>query len=289
LKQAAAMNLWQVDFYRRPLTDAEGNVLWELLICGDSSRETEGDRWQYSAFCPQPQVNAKWLVAQFQQVGLPLPDRIQVFRPQSLSLLETACTELGMTVEPTRRMVALKQLLQARAKQYAQMPGFTGEAVDLTKIEQPPTLPFPDHLWGDKWQFASLTALDLHDFIDQQPIPFVSAPPDLVERQLKLPPTSRIPGVVIYGGRRSLKLVQWLQDQTPASLHFIQGEPSGLVLAAGLSDRWILVTFEDSEVIHAAKEFEQRKLSAQGLHFLLVQPDDSGITFTGICLLAASD
>ncbi|MGB3672674.1 MAG: Tab2/Atab2 family RNA-binding protein, partial [Phormidesmis sp.] len=24
---------WQLDFYRRPLQDAEGNPLWELLIC----------------------------------------------------------------------------------------------------------------------------------------------------------------------------------------------------------------------------------------------------------------
>ncbi len=274
-------NFWQVDFYRRPLTDADGEAVWELLICGDC--------WQYSAFCPQFQVSAIWVVAQFHQVGLPLPDQIQVFRPQSLSLLETACTELGIRLEPTRRTLALKQLLRERAKQYAQMPDFTGQAVHLTKIEQPPPLPFPDRLWGEKWQFASLGASDLRDFINQQPIPFVSVPPELLDQLLKLPPTTRIAGVIIYGGRRSLKLVEWLQAQTPASLHFIQGEPSGLVLAAALCDRWILVTFDDLEVLQAAKEFEQRKLLAAGLHFLLVQPDDSGVTFTGIWLLDECD
>ncbi|MBW4552554.1 MAG: Tab2/Atab2 family RNA-binding protein [Aphanocapsa sp. GSE-SYN-MK-11-07L] len=274
-------NSWQVDFYRRPLINAEGDALWELLICGD--------RWQYSAFCPQPQVSAQWVVTQFQQVGLPLPEQIQVFRPQSLSLLETACTELGVTLEPTRRTIALKQLLQERTQQYAQMPGYTGQAVQLTKIEQPPPLPFPDRLWGEKWQFASLGASDLRDFIDQQPIPFISTPSELREQLLKLPPTTRVSGVIIYSGRRSLKLVEWLKAQTPTSLHFIQGEPSGLVLAAALCDRWILVTFDDPEVVLAAREFEQRKQLTAGLHFLLVQPDDSGVTFTGIWLLDESD
>ncbi|MBC6434719.1 DUF1092 family protein, partial [Nostoc sp. HG1] len=31
------MKIWQADFYRRPLPDASGQVLWELLIC-DATR-----------------------------------------------------------------------------------------------------------------------------------------------------------------------------------------------------------------------------------------------------------
>jgi hypothetical protein len=53
-------------------------------------------------------------------------------------------------------------------------------------------------------------------------------------------------------------------------------------------DRWILVTFEDAEVAQAAQVYEQRKQQSQGLHFLLVQPDDSGITYTGFWLLQYS-
>ena len=75
------------------------------------------------------------------------------------------------------------------------------------------------------------------------------------------------------------------QSVNPVSLHFIAGAPDGLILEAGLVDRWVLTTFEDQEVQAAGQQFEQRKQAAQGLHFLLVQPDDSGITYSGFWLL----
>ncbi|MEO1376977.1 MAG: Tab2 family RNA-binding protein, partial [Cyanobacteria bacterium J06635_10] len=67
--------------------------------------------------------------------------------------------------------------------------------------------------------------------------------------------------------------------------NYIAGAPDGLVLEAGLVDRWIVATFEDEEVAEAAKVYQQRKQQSQGLHFLLVQPDDSGMTYTGFWLL----
>ncbi|MEN8447216.1 MAG: Tab2 family RNA-binding protein, partial [Cyanobacteria bacterium J06555_13] len=50
-------------------------------------------------------------------------------------------------------------------------------------------------------------------------------------------------------------------------------------------DRWILTTFEDDDVAAAARTFTERKIAAKGLHFLLVRPDDSGMTYTGLWLL----
>jgi hypothetical protein len=35
----------------------------------------------------------------------------------------------------------------------------------------------------------------------------------------------------------------------------------------------------------AGRLFEQRKVASQGVHFLLVRPDDSGVTYTGLWLL----
>jgi RNA-binding protein Tab2/Atab2 len=276
-------DMWQVDFFRRPLVDADGYPLWELLICDPAIA------LKFTIFCPQPQVKAAWVKAQILSLGLPLPEQIQVFRPQCLSLLETVCVELGIALQPTRRMPALKQWLRERAAEYIQMPGYTGAPYEPTQIEQPPPLPVPGNLWGEQWQFASLRAADLADFVIEQPLPLCSAPPELMPRQLELAPTLPIPGVVIYGGRRSLKLAQWLEQQTPANLQFILGQPSGLVLGSGLCDRWIVFTFNDPEVMRAAQEFEHRKSFSQGLHFLLVQPDDSGVTYSGLWLLSNSD
>ncbi|MHC5721400.1 MAG: Tab2 family RNA-binding protein, partial [Nostoc sp.] len=40
-------------------------------------------------------------------------------------------------------------------------------------------------------------------------------------------------------------------------------------------------------VTTAAQAFEQLKQQSRGLHFLLVQPDDSGMTYSGFWLLRA--
>ena len=100
--------------------------------------------------------------------------------------------------------------------------------------------------------------------------------------------TVPVPGVAIYGGRKSMQLARWLQAAKPVSLNYIPtevGESGGLVLESGLVDRWIVATFEAREIAKAAQVYEQRKQESQGLHFLLVQPDDSGMTYSGFWLL----
>ena len=147
-----------------------------------------------------------------------------------------------------------------------------------------PPQPLPANLWGDRWQFAALAASEVADaFVDRAPI--VVMPPDLLPWQVGVASTVLIPGVVINGGRRSLPLARWLQAAQPEFLTYIPGLPDGLILAANSVDRWIVATCEDAEVTAAGAEFERRKQPSQGLHFLLVQPDDSGMTYTGFWLL----
>jgi hypothetical protein len=82
-----------------------------------------------------------------------------------------------------------------------------------------------------------------------------------------------------------MQLARWLQDAQPVALNYIAGAPDGLILEAGLVDRWVVATFGDKEVATAAQMYEQRKQLSRGLHFLLVQPDDSGMTYSGFWLL----
>lgn len=258
------MLVWQVDFYRRPQNHEQ---LWDLLICDSSGN------FKYEASCPQSQANSNWLTSQFElaRASGSIPDKIQVFRPQSLSLVETAARNLNIEVEATRRTIALKQWL--KEKSYP---------VELEKL---PPVPLPDNLLGDKWRFASLPAGDIEEF-RQRRIPIVDFPDYLLPFNLGLASTQLIPGVVIYGGRQSMRLARWLQESRPAYLNYIPGAPDGLILEAGLVDRWVIATFDDNDVKVAAQNYEQRKQQTRGLHFLLVQPDDSGMTYSGIWLLS---
>ncbi len=260
------MRIWQADFYRRPQQDAGGQVLWELLIC-DATRSEE-----YEASCLQREANSSWVASQL-RLAAPgkLPDVIQVFRPQCLSLIEQAGRSLGISVEPTRRTLALKQWLQE--KHYP---------IFLDKL---PPAPLPELLWGEEWRFATLAAGDVVETFSDRPIPILHMPEFLLPINLGLASTLPVPGVIIYGGRQSMRLARWLQQADPVGLNYVAGAPDGLVLEAGLVDRWIVATFEDREVAAAGKVYEQRKQQSRGLHFLLVQPDDSGITYSGFWLL----
>ena len=267
---------WQVDFYRRPLKDSTGQTLWELVICDPKNNLT------YQAFCPQSEANANWLVGQFQKVITSpenRPEKIQVFRPQSLSLIQTAADKLGIAVEATRRTESLKNWL--KAQQYSQ----NGEPFEPITLEKPPPIPLPEKLWGEKWRFATLMASEIEDSFAGQPMPILEMPEFLLPINLGIASTLPVPGVVIDGGRQSLRLARWIQESRPVALNYIPGAPDGLILEAGLVDRWVVATFADREVTLAAQMFEQRKQETKGLHFLLVQPDDSGMTYSGFWLL----
>ena len=273
-------SIWQADYYRRPLKDKQGQQLWELLIC-NPTRSLE-----FTAICPQSEVNANWLVEQLRKVGQgqDLPGTIQVFRPQSLGLIETAAQMLGVKVEATRHTTALKQWLLDRVQEYQRMKTYTGEFYDPLKLDSPPPVPLAENLWGDRWRFATLPASNIKDIIER-PIPILAVPEFLLPLNLGLSSTLPIPGVVIDGGRQSMKLARWLEAAQPYFLKYVSGDPDGLILEAGLVDRWVVATFSDREVSLAAQVYEERKQDSQGLHFLLVQPDDSGMTYSGFWLL----
>lgn len=155
-------------------------------------------------------------------------------------------------------------------------------------MKQQPPQPIPEHLLGKEWRFASLPAEELVEFFSSRLIPILSFPESLYPINLGLASTLPIPGVIIYGDKKSMSLAQWLEEVNPHSLNYISaemGQSGGLVLEAGFNERWIIATFSDSEMAHFADSYDQKKKASQGLHFLLVQPDDSGITYTGFWLL----
>lgn len=276
------MTIWQADLHRPPLISSAGEPLWEFLVCnGDFS-------FSYGAQCPQREVNKDWVVAQLQTAiaksGI-TPEQLQIFRPQALSLLTLAADTLGVAVVPTRYTPTLHQWLAQRAKWYPELDTYSGSAYDPLHIDQPPPLPLSENLWGDRWGFATLAAGDFERTFPYEPIPISSLPVDWLPSRWGLASTTPLPGVIIDAGRQAIALAQWLQSVAPAGLRYAAGEPDGLILEAGLCDRWVMTTFADGDMAQAGRLFEQRKTQSQGLHFLLVRPDDSGMTYTGLWLL----
>lgn len=269
------MKIWQADFYRRPLKTPQGQNMWELLIC-----DSDGG-FVYEVRCPQSEASSDWLVSQIKKAAEGnLPNKIQVFRPQSLNLIAAAGDKLGIQVEATRRTSILKEELQKRATEY---PNY-----DPIAVEKLPPQALDEDLWGDEWRFGTIPAGDIIDFATDHPIPILDLPKSLYPMELGLASTVKVPGVVIYGGRRSMSLARWLAEQKPFFLNYIPteaGKSGGLILETGLTDRWVFTTFEDEQFANAGQTYEDRKINTKGLHFLIVQPDDSEVTHTAMWLL----
>ncbi|HEY9881448.1 MAG TPA: Tab2/Atab2 family RNA-binding protein [Leptolyngbyaceae cyanobacterium] len=282
--------VWQADFYRRPLRSEAGEPLWELLVCDRIPHDSSVPTFNFSfgAECPQSEATAAWVSRQIEnaveRAGV-RPQQIEVFRPQSLALLETACQPLKIKVVPVRAPQPLQQWLRQRTAWYTNLSNYTGEAYDPLALDRPPPMPLPDFLVGQQWRFAAIQAVEFEQTFPYEPIPIASLPSERMPLHLGLPSTAPIPGIVIDAGRRAMPLAQWLQQVNPAWFSYMAGQPDGVILEVGLVDRWVLATFEDPEVAQAAQTFEQRKQASQGLHFILVRPDDSGMTHTGIWLL----
>ncbi len=273
------MRIWQADFYKRPLEDKQGKPLWSLVVCNKGVQER---------FCPQSEANSDWLVSQLKDMG-ELPEVIQVFRPQCLNLLTAAGNKLGIEIEATRQVPELKAELQKRAIAYQEQNNYTNTVYRPIEVEQSPPQALPEEIWGEEWRFATIAAEDIILFRDRA-LPIVEIPDQSLPVNLKIASTLPIPGIIIYGGRQSLQLAQWLQIAKPFSLNYIPtevGKSGGLILETGLVDRWIVATFEDPEVAKAALNYSQRKETSQGLHFILIQPDNSGMTYTGFWLLCS--
>ncbi|BBA80238.1 hypothetical protein RGRSB_1867 [cyanobacterium endosymbiont of Rhopalodia gibberula] len=269
-----SLKTWQADFYKTPFQNREHQFQWQLLICDDQGKII------YQAICEQKEANLSWLSSKLESaIEQEIPDIIQVFRPQSVNLLIAAADKFGIKIEATRRTPKLKEILKKQG---------TNNSFNPVKLEQPPPQTLPRNLWGERWQFVTFPGGGLIEFFSDCPIPIADIPNLLLPISLEPASTVRIPGIIIYGGRTSMYLARWLVDVKPVALNYIPTQvdkSGGLVLESDLVDRWILATFEDSDMAKAAQQYELRKNDSQGLHFLVVQPDDSAMTYSGFWLL----
>lgn len=275
------MNIWQADFYHHP--SSSGNERqWQLVICDSKvNPNTQIAKPIYTAQCLSQDANADWLEQQILLAAAgKLPDRIQVFRSQSLSLISVAAQKLDIKVEATRNTQALKQVLKEKYKGEGQY--------NPILPEKPPPQALPENLWGDKWQIANIAAGQIIDLFRDRPIPISNIPQEFYPINLNLPSDIFIPGLVVYGGKKSMQLARWIEQQTPAFINYIPteiGKSGGFILETGLVDRWVFNTFESEQAEEIARKYEQNKQASKGLHFLLIQPDDSEMTTTAFWLL----
>jgi len=204
-------NIWEIDFYSRPILDDNQKKVWEVLVCEsplDVNKQADS-LFRYAQYCPSSQVNSGWLRTALQeainQAGK-APIKIRFFRRQMNNMITKACQDLGIPAQPSRRTLILNQWLQQRMQDvYPQEPGYQGGTNPSVRLEKPLPQRLPDALEGQQWVFVSLAAEDLAEMSEWE-ISFGEAfPLELAQ----VSPETRIPGVLFFSPR-ALPLAGWM-------------------------------------------------------------------------------
>ncbi|MEH2460616.1 Tab2/Atab2 family RNA-binding protein [Nostoc sp.] len=279
-------SIWEIDFYSRPILDANQKKIWEVLVCEsplDISTKVDS-LFRYAQYCPSTQVNSGWLRTALQeainQAGK-APIKIRFFRRQMNNMITKACQDLSIPAQPSRRTLVLNQWLEQRMEEvYPQEEGYQGGTNPSVRLEKPLPQRLPDALEGQQWVFVTLDAADLAEMPEWE-IGFGEAfPLELA----KVSPEARIPGILIFSPR-ALPLAGWMSGLELAFLRFDTSEEARLLLETGVTESWIVANIKKPQILAEAKGFEEAKQKANGVHFIGVQSDPKAESFAGFWLL----
>jgi hypothetical protein len=281
---------WELDYYSRPILEADGKKRWELLICStpevgaDGRSVDNGFRWALN--CPASSVNSLWLKEALEQAltaaqdaGLAPPRRLRCWRASMRTMVQRAAEGLGMELVPSRRTYALVTWLQERERSvYPDEPGYmAGPLAPPPSPIRPVPVPLPEAARGERWCWASLPVGALSGASDWE-----TGFRSLIPVPAGVSPEAMVPGIRLFGGVRALAMAGWLAGLEPVRLEI---DGNQLVLEAGLEDRWRLGNLEEAEAQAAREAFTAAREQAAGLQFLAVQGRDSDQHFEGLWLL----
>ena len=281
---------WELDYYSRPILEADGKKRWELLICstpeGSAGDDGTSHQFRWVQTCPATSVNSIWLKEALEQAlcaaedqGFAPPRRLRCWRASMRTMVQRAAEGLGMELVSSRRTYALVNWLQERERSvYPQEPGYmAGPLAPPPQPLRPIAVPLPEAARGESWAWASLP-LEALAGAGEWDLGFAGLVPLPSGLEAEVP----VPGIRLFSPSRALALAGWLAGLEPVRL-----EISGLqlVLEAGMEDRWLLTNLDQAEAEAAARAFAAARTQAGGLQFMAVQANEADQRFEGFWLL----
>ena len=277
---------WELDFYSRPILEADGRKRWELLVTTTPPAAGDPQPFRFAKRCPSGEVNSLWLASALQEAieqaaaeGYGQPLRLRCWRSSMRTMVQRAATELDLEMIASRRTYALLDWLTQREQEiYPNEEGFMAGplAPPPAPIATPP-IPLPEAVQGDAWSWASLPAGMLQD-AQQWPMDFngLIPLPDAIE------PDAAVPGLRLFSSSRALALAGWLGGLEPVRLTI---ENRQLILEAGQDDRWLVSDLDPSAVSGIDAGLSQARDAVRGLQFIAVQANQEAQSFAGFWMM----
>ncbi|MFM7269153.1 MAG: Tab2 family RNA-binding protein [Cyanobium sp.] len=276
---------WELDYYSRPILEADGRKRWELLICATpAAGALEPFRWVRP--CPASSVNSIWLREALEEAleaadaqGLERPRRVRCWRASMRTMVQRAVEAVGLEMVASRRCYSLAEWLQERqATVYPAEEGFmVGPLAPPPSPVRPVPVPLPEVVRGDRWAWATLPLAALSE-AGEWDLGFSG----LLQAPAGLDAAAAVPGIRLFSRSRALAIAGWLAGLEPVRLEL---DGNRLVLEAGLEDRWLLSDLSVEECLAAAEALARSREQAGGLQFIAVQSEASNPRLEGFWIL----
>jgi len=276
---------WELDYYSRPILEADGRKRWELLICATpAAGAPEHFRWVRP--CPASSVNSIWLREALEEAleaayaqGLDPPRRVRCMRASMRTMVQRAVEAVGLEMVASRRCYSLAEWLQERqATVYPAEEGFmVGPLAPPPSPIRPVPVPLPEVARGDRWAWATLPLAALSE-AGEWDLGFSA----LLPAPAGLDAAAVVPGIRLFSRSRALAIAGWLAGLEPVRLEL---DGNRLVLEAGLEDRWLLSDLSLEECLAAAEALARSREQAGGLQFIAVQSEASNPRLEGFWIL----
>ncbi|MAR52121.1 MAG: hypothetical protein CMK50_03065 [Propionibacteriaceae bacterium] len=276
---------WELDFYSRPILEPDGKKRWELLIVSSPIEQTSST-FQFEKRCPAGSVNSTWLTEALKEAisaaesqGWSSPRKLRSWRSSMRTMIQRACSELGLEMVPSRRTYALFDWIAERELDlYPKEEGYMAGplAPPPARVSSPPR-PLPESLRGDTWNWAELSASSLRE-ASAWPIGFrglLPVPETINDDQI-------IPGLRLFSQTRGLALAGLLGGMEPVCLKVSSNQ---LLLEAGQDDCWLVSDLSAEEANTVSSLMKQASDHADGLQFIAVQTSPEAERFEGFWLL----
>ena len=277
---------WELDFYSRPIIEANGKKRWELIICSTRSYKSE-DTFIWNKICPANEVNAIWLTNALNEAlndakkeGWAKPSIVRFWRSSMKSIIKKSLEAINIEALVSRRTYDLFDRIEFLEKEiYPKEKGYVRGVLAPTfssKMENAPK-PLPEAVRGDALTISEISIGELKT-AQNWPIEFG----DIFPIQQTIDDKSLVPGLRLFSKDRSLALSAWFSCLEPIKLVINKNQ---LILEASEEDKWLVTDLPKKDANILSTKFLESKENSFGYQFISIQSTPYIEKFAGFWIL----
>ncbi|XP_058784717.1 protein TAB2 homolog, chloroplastic-like [Vicia villosa] len=259
----------------RPILDAKGKKLWELVVCDKSPS------LQYTKYFPNNVINSitnimstYCVCATCDSVGL---ITFVVARAQMQTIITKACKELGMRALPSKRVsCVVLWLINYEVCNFKHC---------LLPLDNPFPTKLPEDLFGERWAFVQLPYSAVREEASASEERFgYGSGLDLDLLGIDIDEKTLIPGLAVASSRA--KILSAFMNGLELCAIEADTARANLTLSVAISTRYVYATYQKSPAsTKEAEAWEAAKKASGGLHFLAIQDELDSENCVGFWLL----